>query len=177
MRSPASGGRRWAWAFPRRRWLVRPHRVSREPGQAPALILDALGKKCPIPIIMLADRIREVPVGQTIAVLADDPAAKTDLPAWCALKSQEFVRADALTGGLVLPGSPQLLSAVPLARGCCGHGSGGRGCPGGLVGVVQRPEAVGEPAVGLPPWPLRRRRPIAGHRLPGWPVRRWQVRR
>ena len=57
----------------------------------PVLTLDALGKKCPIPIIMLADKIREVPVGQTIEVLADDPAAKTDLPAWCALKSQEFV--------------------------------------------------------------------------------------
>jgi tRNA 2-thiouridine synthesizing protein A len=72
------------------------------PGQqapAPALTLDALGKKCPIPIIMLADRIGEVRVGQTIAVLADDPAAKTDLPAWCALKSQEFVRADALAAG------------------------------------------------------------------------------
>jgi hypothetical protein len=26
----------------------------------PALTLDALGKKCPIPIIMLADRIREI---------------------------------------------------------------------------------------------------------------------
>jgi tRNA 2-thiouridine synthesizing protein A len=62
----------------------------------PALTLDALGKKCPIPIIMLADRIRDVHIGQLIAVLADDPAAKTDLPAWCALKSQEFVRADEL---------------------------------------------------------------------------------
>ena len=58
---------------------------------APALTLDALGKKCPVPIIMLADRIREVRIGQTIAVLADDPAAKTDLPAWCTLKTQEFV--------------------------------------------------------------------------------------
>lgn len=57
----------------------------------PALTLDALGKKCPVPIIMLADRIRDVRVGQVIAVLADDPAAKTDLPAWCGLKSQEFV--------------------------------------------------------------------------------------
>jgi tRNA 2-thiouridine synthesizing protein A len=63
------------------------------------LTLDALGKKCPIPIIMLADRIREVPVGQTIEVLADDPAAKTDLPAWCALKSQEFVSAADLAVG------------------------------------------------------------------------------
>jgi len=65
----------------------------------PVLTLDALGKKCPIPIIMLADRIRDVRIGQLIAVLADDPAAKTDLPAWCALKSQEFVRADELENG------------------------------------------------------------------------------
>ena len=65
----------------------------------PTITLDALGKKCPIPIIMLADKIREIPVGQTIEVLADDPAAKTDLPAWCALKSQEFVGAADLPVG------------------------------------------------------------------------------
>jgi tRNA 2-thiouridine synthesizing protein A len=65
----------------------------------PSLTIDALGKKCPIPIIMLADRIRDVRIGELIAVLADDPAAKTDLPAWCALKSQEFVRADDLEHG------------------------------------------------------------------------------
>jgi len=65
----------------------------------PALTIDALGKKCPIPIIMLADRIRDVAIGQLIAVLADDPAAKTDLPAWCSLKSQEFVRMDELEDG------------------------------------------------------------------------------
>ena len=65
----------------------------------PALTLDALGKKCPIPIIMLADRIRDVRIGQLIEVLADDPAAKADLPAWCALKSQEFVRMDDLETG------------------------------------------------------------------------------
>jgi tRNA 2-thiouridine synthesizing protein A len=65
----------------------------------PALTIDALGKKCPIPIIMLADRIRDVRIGQLIAVLADDPAAKSDLPAWCALKSQEYVRADELENG------------------------------------------------------------------------------
>ncbi len=76
----------------------------------PALTLDALGKKCPVPIIMLADRIREVHVGQIIEVLADDPAAKTDLPAWCALKSQEFVGTSDLQCRLVFPGPPQLLT-------------------------------------------------------------------
>ena len=61
------------------------------PASAPALTIDALGRKCPIPIIMLAERIREVPVGQVVAVLADDPAAKTDVPAWCAIKSHECI--------------------------------------------------------------------------------------
>ena len=67
--------------------------------QAPALSIDALGRKCPIPIIMLAERIREVPIGQVVAVLADDPAARTDLPAWCAIKSHEFVTAVDLPSG------------------------------------------------------------------------------
>lgn len=59
--------------------------------EAPALSIDALGRKCPLPIIMLAERIGEVAVGQAIQVLADDPAAKTDVPAWCALKSHDFL--------------------------------------------------------------------------------------
>ena len=68
------------------------------PSPAPALTIDALGRKCPIPIIMLAERIREVPVGQVVAVLADDPAAQSDVPAWCMLKSQEFLMAAELPG-------------------------------------------------------------------------------
>ena len=69
------------------------------PGAAPLLTIDALGRKCPIPIILLAEQIRDVPVGAVIAVLADDPAAYTDIPAWCALKSHECVfRADLPSG-------------------------------------------------------------------------------
>lgn len=83
--------------------MTREHRATPpEPAGVPAtaaLTIDALGKKCPIPIIMLAERIREVAIGQTIEVLADDPAAKSDLPAWCMLKSQEFVQARELQSG------------------------------------------------------------------------------
>jgi tRNA 2-thiouridine synthesizing protein A len=79
-----------------------PYPPARHPADpaaaAPALTIDALGRKCPIPIIMLAERIREVPVGQIVAVLADDPAAQTDVPAWCMLKSQDFVTATELPG-------------------------------------------------------------------------------
>lgn len=75
---------------------VTPHQPQtpdiRPGGPVPAaLIINALGKKCPIPIIMLAERIREVAIGEMVEVLADDPAAESDLPAWCRLKSQEHV--------------------------------------------------------------------------------------
>ncbi|HEX6470312.1 MAG TPA: sulfurtransferase TusA family protein [Streptosporangiaceae bacterium] len=62
-------------------------------------MVDALGRKCPIPIIMVAERIREIPVGSVVAVLADDVAARTDVPAWCRMKSQEFVREETLPRG------------------------------------------------------------------------------
>ena len=69
------------------------------PDAAPLFTIDALGRKCPIPIIMLADQIRDVPVGSVIAVAADDPAAYTDIPAWCGLKSHDCVfRVDYATG-------------------------------------------------------------------------------
>jgi tRNA 2-thiouridine synthesizing protein A len=66
--------------------VMAPH-----PRPGPVITIDALGRKCPIPIIMLAQRLGEVPVGEIITVLADDPAAKTDVPAWCAMKAQDFV--------------------------------------------------------------------------------------
>jgi tRNA 2-thiouridine synthesizing protein A len=69
------------------------------PDAVPRVTLDALGRKCPIPIIMLAAQISAVPVGAVVAVLADDPAAFADIPAWCGLKSHECVfRAEYATG-------------------------------------------------------------------------------
>jgi tRNA 2-thiouridine synthesizing protein A len=69
------------------------------PGMAPLVTIDALGRKCPIPIILLAQQIRDVAVGSVIAVLADDPAAYSDIPAWCGLKSHDCVfRVDYATG-------------------------------------------------------------------------------
>jgi tRNA 2-thiouridine synthesizing protein A len=65
----------------------------------PVLTIDALGRKCPIPIIMLAEQIKDVPRGEIVAVLADDPAAYTDIPSWCMMKTQEFAGHAELPGG------------------------------------------------------------------------------
>ena len=55
--------------------------------------LDCRGMLCPLPVIELAKHIGEVAVGSEIAVLADDPAAETDIPAWCRMRGQELVEA------------------------------------------------------------------------------------
>jgi TusA-related sulfurtransferase len=55
------------------------------------LIIDATGTACPIPIIELAKAIRRVKAGQLIALLATDPAAKQDVPAWCAATGHQLV--------------------------------------------------------------------------------------
>ncbi|MBC9728641.1 cysteine desulfurase/sulfurtransferase TusA family protein [Streptomyces sp. TRM68367] len=56
-----------------------------------SLTVDAVGKRCPIPVIELAKVIGDVPVGGTIRVLADDEAARLDIPAWCEMRGQEYV--------------------------------------------------------------------------------------
>ncbi len=58
---------------------------------SPALTVDALGRRCPLPVIELARRIQEVPVGALVELLADDPAAALDVPAWCRMRRQEYV--------------------------------------------------------------------------------------
>jgi cysteine desulfurase len=61
------------------------------PEQADVLVVDALGKRCPIPVIELAKVIGNVPVGGTVRVLSDDEAARLDIPAWCEMRGQEYV--------------------------------------------------------------------------------------
>jgi tRNA 2-thiouridine synthesizing protein A len=55
--------------------------------------LDCRGMLCPLPVIRLAQAFPDLTVGDTITVLADDPAAATDIPAWCRMRSQELVSA------------------------------------------------------------------------------------
>ncbi|MFI1535639.1 cysteine desulfurase/sulfurtransferase TusA family protein [Streptomyces anandii] len=56
-----------------------------------AVVVDAVGRRCPIPVIELAKVIGDVPVGGTVRVLADDEAARLDIPAWCEMRGQEYV--------------------------------------------------------------------------------------
>jgi len=53
-------------------------------------VLNCRGSAAPLPVIKLAQRLPELPVGAVLRVLADVPAAANDVPAWCRLQRQEF---------------------------------------------------------------------------------------
>lgn len=56
-----------------------------------ALVIDMVGRMCPLPVIELAKRIGDVPIGSVVAVVSDDPAAATDIPAWCRMREHDYV--------------------------------------------------------------------------------------
>jgi len=64
-----------------------------------ALELDCRGMRCPLPVIRLAKSIGDVAVGDTVAVAADDAAARSDVPAWCRMQGQEYLGEDAAADG------------------------------------------------------------------------------
>lgn len=63
------------------------------------LELDCRGMLCPLPVIELGKRIGEVPVGGLVAVATEDVAARTDVPAWCRMRGQEYVGEEAAPDG------------------------------------------------------------------------------
>ena len=56
----------------------------------PALELDCREQRCPFPIIELGRHLEDVAVGEVIAVATPDVAARTDVPAWCRMRDQEY---------------------------------------------------------------------------------------
>ncbi len=73
--------------------------MTRDAVEGAQLVIDALGRRCPVPVIELARHLRDVDVGEVIAVLADDAAARVDVPAWCGMRGQEYVGAVDLDDG------------------------------------------------------------------------------
>ncbi|WP_031510147.1 cysteine desulfurase/sulfurtransferase TusA family protein [Streptomyces megasporus] len=74
-----------------------PERGRAEDAGAPSLTVDSRGKLCPIPVIELAKVIDRVPVGGTVVLLADDEAARLDVPAWCEMRGHEYLGSEGHT--------------------------------------------------------------------------------
>ncbi|WP_125777363.1 sulfurtransferase TusA family protein [Antribacter gilvus] len=59
-------------------------------------LVDARGLRCPLPVIRLAARAKELPAGTLVSVVSTDPAAKHDVPAWARMRGHELVATEDL---------------------------------------------------------------------------------
>lgn len=57
--------------------------MSHDPPAEPGLVVDGTGLSCVILLLRLRNAIRGLAPGSVVHVIAIDPAAGLDLPAWC----------------------------------------------------------------------------------------------
>ena len=62
-------------------------------GGEPAMELDASGLKCPLPVLKARKAMKSLASGDTIRVLATDPSALQDFPAFCETTGHELLEA------------------------------------------------------------------------------------
>jgi TusA-related sulfurtransferase len=56
--------------------------------------VDARGKSCPLPIVLIAKALRDARSGARLSVQADDRAFPDDVRAWCKKTGHELVSLD-----------------------------------------------------------------------------------
>jgi TusA-related sulfurtransferase len=63
------------------------------PGQSVAAdrTIDCLGLFCPMPIVKTREAMREMAVGQVLAMLSDDPASEADMRSWARRTGNELL--------------------------------------------------------------------------------------
>ncbi|WP_219013365.1 sulfurtransferase TusA [Shewanella algae] len=53
--------------------------------------LDALGLRCPEPVMMVRKKVRHMVEGETLLIIADDPATTRDIPSFCQFMDHTLV--------------------------------------------------------------------------------------
>lgn len=67
---------------------------SADPSDSADQELDALGLRCPEPVMMVRLHIRKMQDGETLLVVADDPATTRDIPSFCRFMDHTLVSSD-----------------------------------------------------------------------------------
>ncbi len=57
----------------------------------PDAILDASGLNCPEPVMMLHNKVRDLPAGGLLKVIATDPSTRRDIPKFCMFLDHQLV--------------------------------------------------------------------------------------
>lgn len=63
--------------------------------------LDARGLLCPLPVLKARKRLQALPAGGVLRVVADDPAARVDIPHFCAEQGHALLSTEEGETGLV----------------------------------------------------------------------------
>ena len=58
---------------------------------SPDHTLDAQGLRCPEPVMMVRKTVRNMQTGETLLIIADDPATTRDIPGFCTFMEHELV--------------------------------------------------------------------------------------
>ena len=59
--------------------------------------LDAIGLRCPEPVMMIRGTIRKMQPNETVLILADDPSTTRDIPSFCRFMDHTLVAAQTET--------------------------------------------------------------------------------
>jgi tRNA 2-thiouridine synthesizing protein A len=54
--------------------------------------LNALGKRCPEPVMLIRGIVRTMNDGQTLTITADDPSTTRDIPSFCRFMDHTLVK-------------------------------------------------------------------------------------
>ncbi len=57
-------------------------------------VLDLKGLLCPMPVVKLAQAMKNVPVGGIVEATASDPGVMADIPAWARSSGNELMSID-----------------------------------------------------------------------------------
>lgn len=57
----------------------------------PDHLLDAIGLRCPEPVMMVRKSIRKISVQETLLITADDPSTTRDIPSFCRFMEHELI--------------------------------------------------------------------------------------
>ncbi len=58
---------------------------------APKLSLDFKGLLCPMPVVKIAQAMKQIQVGDEVEAIATDPGVMADIPAWARTSGNELV--------------------------------------------------------------------------------------
>ncbi|MGD1871052.1 MAG: sulfurtransferase TusA family protein [Neomegalonema sp.] len=73
-----------------------------ETGQDAAILVDARGLKCPLPVLKARKRMADLALGEELPLLADDPAAVVDVPHFCVEQGHAMVSQEDQADGAIL---------------------------------------------------------------------------